>query len=199
MCSFLLCGVCQSLDVRKTAPRIGRSFCVCTPMRNFWSFCGYAQISPLRSLCGRTQNRSPKFLCMYANKKTSGVSVDMRRLLLCGVSATVRKKLRATIRYLRICANQSFLEFLRICTATEARKSDISSQDTQIIQYWSFCFRTQKSSAPLLAICVSTQMNTFWSFCGCVQLLEREKYTIRKSSSTGVSATVLVRKKAPCH
>ena len=79
--------------------------------------------------------------CICTQVKTSGVSADMRRLLLCGVSATYAK-----------------------------------------------------SSAPLLSICVSTQINNFWSFCGYAQLLEPEKVTlaptIRRSSNTGVSASV---------
>ena len=41
---FLLCGVC--VVVRKSASRTGRSFCVCTQMKNFWSLCRYTHISP---------------------------------------------------------------------------------------------------------------------------------------------------------
>ena len=110
--------------------------------------CVDAQLSPLWSFpkFGRTQNRSTKFLRMYANKKL--------------------------LEFLRICADYFSVEFLRPYA---------------------------KSSVPLLGICVSTQINNFWSFCGYAQLLESEKVTlaptIRRSSNTGVS--VSVRKKAP--
>ena len=90
-----------------------------------------------------------------------------------------------------------------------ARKSDINSHDTQINQYWSFCDRTQKSSAPLLGICVSTsgvsadmhsywrrksdinshdtQINQYWSFCDCTQKSSAPLLGICVSTS-GVSA-----------
>ena len=146
MRSFLLCGVSQSFDVRKTAPPIGRNFCVCTPMRIFWS------------------------------------SADMRRFLLYEVCVDVRKiaprsfclctQIKKLLEFLRVCADYFSVEFLRLYA---------------------------KSSAPLLGICVSTQINNVWSFCGYAQLLEPEKVTfaptIRRPSNIGVSASV--RKKAP--
>ena len=157
-----LWSFCDSTQ-KSSASLLG--ICASTQMNNFWSFCGYAQL-------------------LEREKVT--LAPTIRRSSNTGVSASVRKKkkkkkLRASIRHLRIYANEYFLEFLRICTATGARKI----HDTQIIQYWSFCDRTQKSSAPLLGICVSTQMKHFWSFCGYAQLLEREKvtpaHTIRRS------------------
>ena len=143
---FLLCGVSHSLDVRKTAPR------------------NKAHVRPW---------------------EFSGVSADMRRFLLCEVCVDVRKIAPRTGRsFLRMYASKNFWSFCWYAQTTSL---------------WSFCDRTQKSSAPLLGICVSTQINNFWSFCGYAQLLEPEKVTlvptIRRSSSTGVSASV--RKKAP--
>ena len=114
MRSFLLCGVSQCLDLRKTAPSTGRSFCICTPMRIFWSFCGYAQISPLWSLCGRTQNRSTKFLRMHANKK--------KRLM----------------EFLWICADYFSVEFLRPYAKSSAPLLGICVF-MQINNFWSFC------------------------------------------------------------
>ena len=152
---------------KSSAPLLG--ICVSTQNNNFWSFCGYAELlepEKVTLLPRYADHPILEFLRPYA------------------------KKLRASIRHLRIYANEYFLEFLWICTATGARKI----HDTQIIQYWSFCDRTQKSSSPLIGICLCTQMKHFWSFCEYAQLLEREKvtpaHTIRRSSNTGVSATV---------
>ena len=191
---FLLCEVC--VDVRKIAPRTGRSFCVRTQIKNFWSFCGYAQTTSLWSFCDRTQKSPAPLLgtcvstqintcnfwsfCGYAQllepekvtlapmirrSSNTGVSVSVRkkapRLYL--ASAYLRKWILSADMYsywsekntryanhpiLSFCdrtqkSSSPLLEFLRICTATGVRKSDARSHDTQIIQYWSFCDRTQ--------------------------------------------------------
>ena len=115
----------------------------------------------------------------------SGVSADMRRFLLCEVCVDVCKIAPRTGRSFCICTQiKNFWSFCGYAKTTSL---------------WNFCDRTQKSSAPLLGICVSTQINNFWGFCGYAQLLEPEKVTlaptIRRSSNTGVSASV--RRKAP--
>ena len=103
-----------------------------------------------------------------------------------------------------VCTQKSSTPLLGICVSTQmntfwsfcgyVQLLERERYTTQIIQYWSFCDRTQKRSSPLLGICVSTQMEHFWSFSRYAQLLEREKvtpaHTIRRSSNTGVSATV---------
>ena len=131
---FLLYGVSQSLDVRKTAPRTGRMYA----NENFLEFLRIcADFSSVKFVWTYTKSLHAQggVSCICTQVKTSGVSADMHRLLLCGVSATVRKK--APRHY---------------------------------------------------CICVSTQINNFWSFCRYAQLQEPEKVTlaptIRRSSNT---------------
>ena len=47
---------------------------------------------------------------------------------------------------------------------------------TTSLRWTYFVPTTQKSSAPLLGICVSTQMNNFWSFFVYALLLEKETW-----------------------
>ena len=151
---FLLCGVC--VQVRKTASCTERSFCVCTQIKNWRSFCGYAQTTSLWSFCNRRQKSSRPLLGIWVSMQMNNFwsfcgyaqllereKHTIRRSSNTGVSATIRKKALATIRYLCIYTNETLLEFLRICTATGERKSDISSHDAQLIQYWGFCNSTQ--------------------------------------------------------